>query len=390
MLLTALEAHGFRNVEGRIEFGPGLNVLCGRNAAGKTSFLEAIYTLANTKSFRTNALREAIQFGADEAIVRGTVARGRIARELQMRLSGPRKDFYVNGKRESTVDYIAQLDAVVFSFEEMGIVRGEPAERRRFLDRGVVGLTPSYLKTISVYNHVLKQKNRLLRDAAEAETLDRERAARLRSTLEPWNAQLVEAGAAIHRARTSYVEKLQRALADNLFGESVSIRYKSAFEGKGDLDDYEALFRERLGVRFEAELASGHALLGPHRDELEIAVGGRAAGSFGSAGQQRSALLILDLAQVDVYYEAYEEYPVLLVDDIDAELDRGRIDRLLKHLEGKAQTFISTSKDSIARAYADLAQVFWVEGGRIVGTPEADGDPEGPEPEVVRLSEENG
>jgi DNA replication and repair protein RecF len=390
MLLTALEAHGFRNVEGRVEFGSGLNILCGRNAAGKTSFLEAVYTLANTKSFRTSALREAIRFGVDEAIVRGTVARGRLARELQMRLSGTRKDFFVNGKRESTVEYISQLDAVVFSFEEMGIVRGEPAERRRFLDRGIVALTPTYLKTISVYNHVLKQKNRLLRDAAEAETVDRARASRLRSTLEPWNAQLVEAGAAMHRARSAYVERLGRALADNLFGESVTIRYRSAFEGKGDLDEYEALFTERLALRFEAELAAGHALLGPHRDELEILVAGRDAGSFGSAGQQRSALLILDLAQVDVYYEAYEEYPVLLVDDIDAELDRGRIDRLLKHLEGKAQTFISTSKDTIAHAYSDRAQIYWVDGGRIASEPGVSVDAAVQEPEAVRLSEENG
>ncbi len=390
MLLTALETHGFRNVEGRIEFGPGLNILCGRNAAGKTSLLEAVYTLANTKSFRTSALREAIRFGAEEAIVRGTVARGRISRELQMRLSGTRKDFFVNGKREPTVEYISHLDSVVFSFEEMGIVRGEPAERRRFLDRGVVGLSPAYLNTISVYNHVLKQKNRLLRDAAEAETVDRARAARLRSTLEPWNAQLVEAGTSIHRARMAYVDRLRLALADNLFGEPVTIRYRSAFEGKGDLDDYASLFTERLGVRFEAELAAGHALLGPHRDELEICVGGRDAGSFGSAGQQRSALLILDLAQVDVYYEAYEEYPVLLVDDIDAELDRGRIDRLLKHLEGKAQTFISTSKDTIAHAYSDRAEVFWVEAGCVAREPGVSADAVVQEPEAVRLSEENG
>ena len=362
MLLTALETYGFRNSSGRLQFGPGLNVLWGPNAAGKTSVLEAIYLLANTKSFRTNQLREAVAFGQDEAILHGAVLRENLTRDLKVRIAGPRKEFYVNGKREQTVEYIQHLDAVVFSFEEMGIVRGEPAERRRFLDRGVVALHPAYLKTISEYNHVIKQKNRLLRDAVESP--EPARLARLRDTLEPWNVQLVQTGARIHRQRSAYVERLKEVLAHNLFDEPVTVSYRSSFEGKGDLEAYERLFEERLQMRFGAELAAGYSLIGPHRDELEILVKGREVGRYGSAGQQRSALLILDLAQVQVYYEAYEEYPVLLIDDIDAELDRGRIDRLLGHIEGKAQTFVSTSKEAIARAYADRGEVFSVIAGR--------------------------
>ena len=363
MQLTAIEACGFRNLtEGRIEFGPGLNIFWGANAQGKTSLLEAVYTLANTKSFRTSALREAIAFGADEAFVRGEVRRGPIAREIQMRLAGPRKEFYVNGKREPTVEYISHLDAIVFSFEEMGIVRGEPAERRRFVDRGVVGLKPTYLRTLADYNRVLKQKNRLLRDAAEASPAARHA---LAETVEAWNAQLVAAGSRIHRERTAYVARMREALADNLFGEPVAVRYRSSFEGKGDLEDYEALFAERLGLRFEAEMAAGYSLIGPHRDDLEVLVGGREVSRFGSAGQQRSALLILDLAQVSVYYQNYEEYPVLLIDDIDAELDRDRIDRLLGHLEGKAQTFVSTSKWDVAAAYRRQAEIYSVRAGRV-------------------------
>lgn len=385
MLLTSIEAIGFRNLEGRVEFGPKLNILCGENAQGKTSVLEAIYTLANTKSFRTSQLREAVRFGADESIVRGAVQCGEITRDLQMRLAGPRKEFYVNGKRESTVEYIAHLDAVVFSFEEMGIVRGEPAERRRFVDRGVVGLRPAYLQTLSDYNRILKQKNKLLRDAAETEERNPVRAGRLRETVEAWNAQLVAAGAAMHRARVSYVERMRGALASNLFGEQVDVRYRSSFEGKGDLGEYEALFSDRLRLRFDAELASGHALIGPHRDDLEILVNGREVSRFGSAGQQRSALLILDLAQVSVYYSAFEEYPVMLIDDIDAELDRNRIDRLLGYLEGKAQTFISTSKPAIADAYRSRAEIFSVRGGCVARTGlTSDDDSQVPESEVVK------
>src|SRR5437762_1676837 len=112
MLMTAVEAHGFRNIEGGIEPGPSLNVLWGSNAAGKTSLLEAIYTLANTKSFRTSALRDAINFDSQDAVVRATILRGSVERELRMYLAGARKDFFVNGKSEPTVEYIAHLDTV--------------------------------------------------------------------------------------------------------------------------------------------------------------------------------------------------------------------------------------------------------------------------------------
>jgi DNA replication and repair protein RecF len=383
MRVSAIEADGFRNLGGRIEFGPGLNVLWGPNAQGKTNVLEALYTLANTKSFRTSILREAVAFGAEEAIVRGDVHRGGVTRRTQIRIAGPRKELSVNGKREATVDYIAQLDAVVFSFEELGIVRGEPAERRRFLDRGVVGLKPAYLRTLADYNRILKQKNRLLRETLEAAETAPARASNLRETLEAWNVQLVEVGTRVHRARSRYVELLATALESNLFGERVDVRYRSSFEGKGNLDEYAALFAERLELRFGAELAAGYSLIGPHRDDLEVLVDGRDVARFGSAGQQRSALLILDLAQVSVYYDSYEEYPVLLIDDIDAELDRNRIDRLLGHLEGKAQTFVSTSKRDIAEAYRGRAEIFSVSAGRVARVAEGQ-DPSILVPEAVR------
>ena len=123
-------------------------------------------------------------------------------------------------------------------------------------------------------------------------------------------------------------------------------------------------FAERLGVRLTAEIAAGHSLIGPHRDDLEILADRREVARFGSAGQQRSALLLLDLAQVEIYNSVYEESPVLIIDDLDAELDRGRIEALLGELEGRAQTIISTSRRAIANRYRDRASVYLVESGR--------------------------
>jgi DNA replication and repair protein RecF len=368
MLLTRVEASGFRNLEGFAEFGPGLNIFYGDNAQGKTNWLEAIYILGNTKSFRTSQLRECIAFDKQQAVLRGETLRGSLTKQIQLLLTEDSKQLFINGKREALSRYIGNLDVFVFSLEEMDVIRGEAGRRRRFIDRGAVAVSPRFLNTLSRYNQVVKQKNRLLGEATASDN-----PARYVSQIEAWNEQLVELGAAIHEQRTSYVEQLNRVLDQNdhghaIFGaERINVRYRSQLEGKGDLDRYADLFRERLAFRLSAEISAGHSLIGPHRDDLEILSDNREIARYGSAGQQRSALLLLDLAQVSIYNSIYEESPVLLIDDIDAELDRGRIEALLSELDGRIQTVVSTSRRAIANRYRDRASVYYVERGQALG-----------------------
>jgi DNA replication and repair protein RecF len=359
MHLLRIEAANFRNLLGSAEFSDGLNVLYGANAQGKSNWLEAIYLLATTKSFRTAHPREVIKHRAEEAILRGTVARGHLTKDLQLLIAAASKQTFVNGKREAVTRYLGTLDTVAFTADEMAVVRGAPEARRRFLDRGIVSTWPSYLGILAEYNRVLKQKNRLLRQAAESDDPPA-----YIPQLQSWNDQLVEYGAEIHAARLAYVERLRAQLRAQLFqSEEISIRYRSALEGRGDLRDFAGLMRERLAFHLRNEISSGHALVGPHRDDLEILADGHEVARFGSSGQQRSALLILDLAQILVYHQTFEEYPVFLIDDIDAELDRTRIETLLDYLNGKSQTFVSTSKRSIADRYRHRAATFLVAAG---------------------------
>jgi DNA replication and repair protein RecF len=363
MLLESLEAHNFRNLSGKILWGAGLNIIYGDNGQGKTNWLEAIYLLATTKSFRTAHLQETVRFGEELTIVRGRVARStEISRDLQITLQGNTKAISVNGKREAVTRYLGQLHAVAFTADELNIVRGQPDARRKFLDRGVVALHPAYVQTLADYNRVIKQKNRLLQDAADSELgLDR-----LREQIAPWNEQLIALSAEIHRSRNDYVERLRQALERRLFErEEVTIRYVSALEGKGDLTDYEALIAERLQLRLQAELASGYSLIGPHRDDLEILFDGRDMRAFGSSGQQRSALIILDLAAISVYHSWHQEYPLFLIDDVDAELDRKRIGYLLEYLEGRTQTFVTTSKESLVEQFVARARIYQIEAGAV-------------------------
>lgn len=362
MHLLRIEALNFRNLTGSIEFSPGLNLIYGQNAHGKSSWLEAAYLLATAKSFRTSHPRDAIQHNETEAILRGTVARGNLTKDLQLLLTASTKQTFVNGKREPIVRYLGNLDALAFTADEMDIVRGAPEARRRFLDRGVFGTLPSYLGTLNEYNRVLKQKNALLREASDADN-----PLRFQPQIETWNDQLVALGTEVYLARTGYLAKLQAALNPSLFqAEEIRVRYKSSLEGKGDLSDYGALLRERLNLRLKNEIAAGYSLVGPHRDDLEILSDGYEIARFGSSGQQRSSLLILELAQQTVYHQAFEEYPIFLIDDLDAELDRTRIEILLDYLDGKAQTIVSTSKRSIADRYRHRASTFLVEAGRVI------------------------
>jgi len=174
-------------------------------------------------------------------------------------------------------------------------------------------------------------------------------------------------GAEIHKARVDYTERINRALEATLFEQAeLQIRYASSLEGKGELGDYEALLRARLQLRVQSEVAAGRALVGPHRDDLSIHLAGREMRVYGSSGQQRSALLLLDLAAISVYNSSHNDYPLFLVDDVDAELDERRIKRLLEYLEGRTQTFITTSKRSHVEGFLSKANVFEIVEGKAV------------------------
>lgn len=360
MFLRSIAAIQFRNLSGEITWGNGLNILHGNNAQGKTNWLEAVYMLAHAKSFRTHHLKESVKFGEREAAVKGVVSTGKdFERELQVSLNGTTKQTLINGKRESIARYAAHLYAVCFTADELEVIRGGPEARRSFLDRGAISLHPPYAQTIADYNKVIKQKKRLLQQAAE----DRVTLEALANLVQPWNEQLISLATQIHRARIRYVELLNEALDHNLFHDDISIRYVSSLEGKGDLADYRSLITARLQIRMEAELFAGACLIGPHRDDLLVLFGGRDIRSFGSSGQQRSALITLDLAAISVYYSKHQNYPIFLIDDVDAELDGNRINRLLEYLDGRTQTFITTSKRSHFERFEGRANFYEVCAG---------------------------
>ncbi len=363
MLLESIEAIDFRNLSGKVFWDTGLNIIYGDNAQGKTNWLEAIYLLATSKSFRTQRLMETIRFDENVAVVRGNAMRGEgLSRDLQITLQGNSKFIQINGKREPLARYLGHLHAVAFTADELEVVRGVPESRRRFIDRGAASVNPTYASTLSDFNRVVKQKNRLLQNASDVGM----KLEQLEELIAPWNTQLIQLSAVIHRVRNDYVDRLNLAFESRLFdNEDFTIRYVSSLEEKGDLSDYEALITARLKLRLMAELAAGYCLIGPHRDDLEILFDGREVRAFGSSGQQRSALITLDLAAISVYHLRHNDYPLFLMDDVDAELDGKRIGYLLEYLDGRSQAFITTSKEGLADQFKSRATAYRIQDGRV-------------------------
>jgi DNA replication and repair protein RecF len=357
VLLESLELADFRSYRAvTVRFQPGSNILVGRNAQGKTNVLEAIYYLAAGSSHRTSNDAPLVRAGCEAAIVRA-LARTDAGRELRIEYElrpGGRSRARVGGQARTRVrDAIGLLRAVLFAPEDVQLVRGDPAERRRFLDDLLTQRRPAYHGARQEYERVLRQRNALLRTA-------RGRGGPSAATLETWTDALVAAGSAVLAARIAAVHALAgpaaRAYADLLaddVGAAADVRldYRLSTgrevvgrtgEGVPDPSDLATELRAGLDERLDAELERGVTLAGPHRDDLGMTLSGLPAKGFASHGETWSLVLALRLASHEVLYEVGDE-PVVLLDDVFAELDEFRRARLATHCRRFGQVLVTAA-----------------------------------------------
>jgi DNA replication and repair protein RecF len=347
-MLRRLEAHDFRNLAPLAwEPGPGRHLLLGGNGAGKTSLLEAVYAVATTRSFRTPRLAECVRHGAGgfrlvaevEAAARATLAVG-----YEVDGSGG-LDRSVNGERGPLSEHLEVLPVVAWSTADLEVVSGPPSERRRFLDRGVVSLRPGALAALRRYREALREKRELLARAG------RPGAGGAPGTLQAWNRVLAEAAVEVARLRAVYAEELSRRVSEVL-GEvrdagisfpEITLRYRpSPAEAREGAD----ALAVRLDRAADSERRRGMPLLGPHRDELEIAWGGHPADRVASAGERKSLSLSLAAAHGRVLAAAGRE-PAHLLDDLDAELAPDTLAALWKIFAGATQLIATSNRPAV-------------------------------------------
>lgn len=356
----------FRNVaRASISFSPGVNVLVGDNAQGKTNLLEAVYLFALGKSFRGAKEAELIRFGA--AMTEASLDFTAGGRDMcaTLRFSGGRRAVELNRVRLARVsELVGEFRAVLFCPEHLSLIKEGPAVRRSYLDIAVSQLRPLYLRALQRYNVILRERNRLLKTADEQPRVFRE-------TIGLWSAQLCEQAALLAGARAEYVAAVNAA-AGAIFGDMTGERERPAFtylpgfhlEAERALDPGAVKGRlwELLTGNLEREKAAGATLWGVHKDDVLITLNGNSARLYASQGQQRSLALAMKLAEGEICAARTGERPVFLFDDVLSELDATRRAYLTREFAGR-QVILTTCERTAAEGLSS-ARVIEVQDGQ--------------------------
>lgn len=361
MELEKVSIRKFRNLqEVDLVPGPGMNVIYGENAQGKTNLLEAVYVLSTLRSFRTRNLDEALHFGEAASTVEGNVVSVYGKHQLAVNLERAEKHAFLDHKKVDSFGYLGVLNVFLFSFPLLEVVRGGPEERRRFIDRSIAMSRPVYLPVLMQYHRALKQKTALLAMLQKGEPGKREGL----QSLQAFNQQLLEHGLEVVQYRTIYLNQLQELLRkkQHLFfdsGLTLSLELSSSFQaGKREL-------QQKLDEIASREIIRGTCLIGVHRDEIRMMLDGKELRKYGSSGQHRAFLLLLLLAQLDLYEQWREDRPVLLLDDLDSELDQQKIRSFFSEIENRYQTLISSSRRELFQGNGNM-RFFGINSGRVL------------------------
>jgi DNA replication and repair protein RecF len=369
MRLSSLHLRNFRNIaELCLEPGPGFNLLVGPNAQGKTNLVEAVSLLSTGQSFRAADFRDMIRWGAEQSSVEARAECGAGSDDLRVLIDAERKQHLRNGKRAPAASG-SRVPTVLFAPEETMLFRGTPGHRRRHLDTVIAQVVPSHRTLIASYERVVRQRNRILQDAGLG-SAGKER------ELAPWDLQLADLGGQIVVQRSAFCGRINERLPFHyakIASEDGPARIEYLpHDGAEAVSGGRKVVAEELVARLAArrsdELARGITLVGPHRDELDAAIGATKARQHASQGQHRSLVLALKMAEVDLLRAGTGEEPILLLDDVASELDEGRNRHFFQALRAsRGQVFITATADADIRLPGPAeAAVFDVRAGRLL------------------------
>ena len=366
MRLEALTLYDFRNYA-RLEasFVPGVNLILGENAQGKTNLLEAVAYLSTGRSFRTARPQELVRFGADFADLNAiffSTGRRQTARAVIFAGRRPRQ-IYVGGVKQKTAAALeGLLTTVLFCPEELQVLKGGSAARRKLIDTALCQLRPNYARALAEYTKLLDSKSRILKDWHEMSSL-----------LEPlpeFSLRMAQVGAVVISYRARYLRALSEAAAEyhaefSGGSEALTLAYQTVSTVTDPFASQQTLFEQLMEhqKRHErAELDSGQCLSGPHKDDFETAIGGRSVKSYGSQGQTRTASISLKLAERELMRRDTGEEPLLLLDDVLSELDARRQDFVLNQIRSGQVLITCCETDRLT----ELGKVMLIRGGALV------------------------
>lgn len=366
MHIEELMLKNYRNY-GHLEasFENKVNVILGENAQGKTNVMESIFVLAMAKSHRTSNDKELIRWDEDYAKIEGRITKthGSVPLQLVVSKKGKRAKYnHIEQKKLS--QYVGNMNVVMFAPEDLNLVKGSPQVRRRFIDMEIGQVSPVYLHDISQYQKILQQRNHYLKQLQIKKQTDL-------TMLDILTDQFIQMAAKIIFKRYEFIQLLEQwafpiheGISRGL--ETLKIQYKPSAEVSEDQDLSKMIevYENKFHKVKTREIERGTTLFGPHRDDLEFIVNGRDVQTFGSQGQQRTTALSVKLAEIELINKEIGEYPILLLDDVLSELDDYRQSHLLNTIQGKVQTFVTTtSVDGIDHRTLKEAATYHVQSG---------------------------
>lgn len=346
MYLKHFNAQNYRNLQQLdIEFDPNVNIFIGQNAQGKTNLLEAIYFLALTRSHRISNDKELITFNKDYANIAGHVYKSQVDLSLRILLTKKGKKVWINRIEQPKLSkYVGQLNAILFSPEDLELIKGAPSLRRRFMDQEFGQISTEYLYFASKYKQVLQQKNNYLKQLASGTAHDM-------IFLDVLSDQLAGVAAEVVVRRFRFLTYLNQYAQDayayiSAGNEKLQLVYQPSVREVDENDSVEEVYQKLLNSfrkNQSSEIVKKTTLSGPHRDDIKFELNDKDAHLYGSQGQQRTIALSIKLAEIQLIHHLTTEYPLLLLDDVMSELDHKRQSALLNYIHGKTQTFITTT-----------------------------------------------
>ena len=366
MILKNINIQSFRNYKNlKLDLNDRINIIYGNNGQGKTNILESIYVLALTKSHRSFIDDNLIKTGEEKAIIKGTLKKD-ISYNLELIIGKTKKRVKIDNKNiPKFSDYIDKMNVIIFSSEDLDLIKGSPGERRKYIDLQLSQLSSNYYNTINEYKKLLKIRNETLKKINNRETVD----------MDYFNIltdYLINKSIFIYQMRNKYFEKLNQ-ISPKIFEEISTLKeFNLKYIPSIDINEYTKeeirnILEKKFQDNLEKEVFAKTTLYGPHRDDFEFNVKTSDLKSFGSQGQQKMAVLTLKLSEIEVFSDYKKTSPIILLDDVFSDLDTVKRNNLLKHIKTDMQVIITTTNlDDIDKKLLKKAKLIKIKEGQVI------------------------
>jgi len=367
MILQNIYLKNFRNYDDlNLEFNPHINIVLGNNAQGKTNLVEAIYVLALTKSHRIFIDNNLIKKNKKQSKIKGKIINNNIKSELEINISEDGKTFKINKNDIKKMhDYISNLNIIMFSPDDLEILKDSPDVRRKFLNTELGQIYNRYIIVLNNYNKLLKSRNEYLKKLNSNVSRDF-------NYLSVLTTHLIDTGVILYKMRKKFIERINENIAaifENITTlPNLYLTYKTSFDITNlNEKEIKTMWYNILRKQQEREILLGNTLVGPHRDDFLFMLGEDELKTFGSQGQQRMAVLALKLSEITIFQKYLDRNPILILDDIFSELDAKKRKNILKYVNTNMQTFITTTDIKfISKKLLHNAKIFYIDNGKVI------------------------